>query len=63
MKKYEYVEIDYIAKGIVFSYTNSHRETIDRYVNNGYRYVGFIPTEVGAGGCWRKIDLVFEKED
>lgn len=26
-------------------------------------YVGFIPTEIDAKGCMRKIDLIFEKED
>ena len=42
MKKYEYVNIEYSAKGVVFSYVEKHRE-------------------VGANGCIRKIDLVFEK--
>ena len=35
----------------------------DSYAENGYRYVGFIPTEIDAKGCMRKIDLIFEKED
>ncbi len=63
MKSYEYEEVSYEAKGMVFSHTEAHREIIDKYVKNGYRFVGFIPTEVGAGGCWRKIDLIFEKDE
>ncbi|HAU4825667.1 TPA: DUF4177 domain-containing protein, partial [Clostridioides difficile] len=26
-------------------------------------YAGFVPTEIDAKGCMRKIDLIFEKED
>lgn len=62
MKTYEYEEVGYEAKGMVFSHTEEHREIIDRYAKKGYRFAGAVPTEVGAGGCWRKIDLIFEKE-
>ena len=57
MKKYEYLEIDYTAKGVVFLCTDKHKEVINSYAENGYRYVGFIPTEIDAKGCMRKIDL------
>lgn len=60
-EKYEYVNIEYSAKGVVFSYVEKHREIIDSYAEKGFRYVGFVPTEVGANGCIRKIDLIFEK--
>ncbi|HBG4020585.1 TPA: DUF4177 domain-containing protein [Clostridioides difficile] len=63
MSYYEYVNIDYEQKGIVFSYTEKHRKIIDDYRNKNYRYIGFIPTEIDAKGCIRKIDLIFEKED
>ena len=56
MKKYEYLEIDYTAKGVVFLCTDKHKEVINSYAENGYRYVGFIPTEIDAKGCMRKID-------
>ena len=46
MKKYEYLEIDYTAKGVVFLCTDKHKEVINSYAENGYRYVGFIPTEI-----------------
>ncbi|HAR1329181.1 MULTISPECIES: DUF4177 domain-containing protein [Erysipelotrichales] len=63
MKKYDYVEINYTAKEVVFLNTDKHRKIIESYAKNGYRYVGFVPTEVDAKGCMRKIDLIFEKED
>ena len=63
MKKYEYVEINYNAKGVVFLCTDKHKEIIDSYANTGYHYAGFVPTEIDAKGCMRKIDLIFEKED
>ena len=53
MKKYEYLEIDYTAKGVVFLCTDKHKKVINSYAENGYRYVGFIPTEIDAKGCMR----------
>ena len=61
MKKYEYVEINYNAKGVVFLCTDKHKEIIDSYAKTGYHYAGFVPTEIDAKGCMRKIDLIFEK--
>lgn len=62
MKKYKYVNLDYKAKDIVFSFTMEHRDIIDEYTEKGYHYVGFLSTEISAQGCLRKIDLIFEKE-
>ena len=63
MKKYEYVEINYNAKGVVFLCTDKHKAIIDSDAKTGYHYAGFVPTEIDAKGCMRKIDLIFEKED
>ncbi|EQI08548.1 hypothetical protein QOO_4120 [Clostridioides difficile Y165] len=46
MKKYEYLEIDYTAKGVVFLCTDKHKEVINSYAENGYRY---------AGSCLQKL--------
>ena len=43
MKKYEYVEINYNAKGVVFLCTDKHKEIIDSYAKTGYHYAGFVP--------------------
>lgn len=62
MKKYEYVSVEYKMKDIVIASTSEHRDIIGKYASQGYKYIGMIPTEVGANGCIRKIDLVFEKD-
>ncbi|MCR0587245.1 hypothetical protein MKD12_19420 [[Clostridium] innocuum] len=46
MKKYEYLEIDYTEKGVVFLCTDKHKEVINSYAENGYRY---------AGSCLQKL--------
>ncbi len=60
MKKYEYVELK-IGK-IFSSKSEEHRKIIDGYAIKGYRYVGYIPTDINADGRIVSIDLVFEKD-
>lgn len=33
MKKYEYINVEYSAKGLVFSYIEKHRGIIDSYAD------------------------------
>ena len=61
MKEYRYVQIDYKMKNVLFLCSDEPREVIDQYAKKGYLYKGFIPVEMDAKGCLRKIDLVFEK--
>lgn len=63
MKKYEYVTIQYEANSLLFLGTMKHKEIIDKYAEQGYRYVGFIPTKLDGHGSLRNIDLIFEKDD
>lgn len=63
MAKYEYVSVDYQAKEIVIASLSEHRDIIDQYARQGYKYAGMIPTEISAHGCLRKIDLIFEKAE
>ena len=58
MKKYEYVNIK-IAK-FVGAKSEGHREIIDEYAQKGYRYVGYLPTEISDYGKIKKMDLIFE---
>lgn len=46
MKKYEYVEINYTAKGVVFLCTDKHKEII-----NGYAKMGIAM----QGSCRQKL--------
>ena len=58
MKQYEYVSV-HIGK--LFGATSEeHREIINDYAAKGWRYVGFIPTNMNDYGKLKDIDLIFE---
>ena len=58
MKKYEYVNIN--IDGFLGSGSEEHRQIIDEYAAKGYRYVGYIPTDITAHGKIVEMDLIFE---
>ena len=61
MKRYEYVKIDintFFGAG-----SEEHRKIIDEYAAKGYRYVGFVPTDMNGHGKILAIDLIFEIEE
>lgn len=60
MKKYEYERLK-IAKFWTAGSTE-HREIIDQYAARGYRYVGYIPTNIESYGRVTEIDLIFEMD-
>ncbi len=60
MKAYEYVNI-HIGK-FVGARSEEHRAIIDEYAARGYRYVGYIPTNISDYGKIRDMDLVFERD-
>lgn len=60
MKKYEYVSLK--MGGNLSEKSEEHREIIDKYAELGYRYVGYIPTNIGLYGRIMDIDLIFEIE-
>ncbi len=60
MKKYEYVSV-HIGK-FVGAKSKEHRAIIDEYAAKGYRYVGYIPTNISDHGKIKTMDLVFERE-
>ena len=51
--RYEYVSL----------HSCEHREIIARYAANGWRYIGFVPTQFSGEGGIKEIDLVFEKPE
>lgn len=63
MKRYEYVSVSYKMKDVVMATVSEHREIIEKYAGQGYRYAGMVPTEISANGCVRKMDLIFEKDE
>lgn len=38
------------------------RDVIDKYANEGWRYVGFVPVLQRGNGYIEEIELIFEKE-
>ena len=60
MMKYEYVHLH--INRFVGAKSEEHRQIIDEYANKGYRYVGYIPTNISDYGKIKDIDLIFEKE-
>ena len=60
MKQYEYVSVK-IGK-FIGAKSEEHRQIIDEYAAKGYRYVGYIPTNISDYGKIKDMDLVFEKD-
>ena len=61
MFKYEYVKVG--NEGVFGSKFIQHRDIIDKYAKNGYRYAGFIPIKSDSYGRIKEIDLIFEKQE
>ncbi|MHC1683924.1 MAG: DUF4177 domain-containing protein [Clostridiaceae bacterium] len=60
MFRYTYINVK--ANGVLFKNWD-HREIIDKYSNEGYRFVTAIPTGFEGYGKITRFDLVFEKEE
>ncbi|MCI5754202.1 MAG: DUF4177 domain-containing protein [Clostridiales bacterium] len=60
MKRYEYVTV-HIGK-FCGAGSEEHRVIIDEYAAKGYRYVGYIPTNINDYGKIKDMDLVFETD-
>ena len=60
MKRYEYVTV-HIGK-FCGAGSEEHRVIIDEYAAKGYRYVGYIPTNINDYGKIKNMDLVFETD-
>ena len=62
MCQYEYEPL-YVGGGFWMSNADcQHREIIDRRAAQGWRYVGYIPTQFTGNGGTKAIELIFEKE-
>lgn len=40
-----------------------HRDIIDQYAAQGWRYVGYLPTRFSGEGGVKDVDLIFEREE
>lgn len=67
MYKYEYETVSCEFDGWGFISGNAYgiedyRSIIDQRAEDGWRYVGFIPTRQRGTGHIQELDLIFEKE-
>ena len=61
---YKYLYIPIAGKqGFAKVTFEEHREIINKYAQQGYRYVGYIPRQERGYGILTEIDLIFEKEE
>ena len=60
MKQYEFVHL-HIGK-LIGAESKEHRQIIDVYAKRGYRYAGYIPTNISDAGKIKDMDLIFEKD-
>lgn len=60
MKQYEYVAVHIGTLGGAKS--ESHRQIINHYAANGWRYVGYIPAKLDCYGKIQDMDLIFERD-
>lgn len=60
MKKYEYVSL-HVGR-FIGAKSKEHRQIIEEYAQKGYRYVGYIPTNMSDYGKIKDMDLVFEMD-
>lgn len=61
MRRYEYVTV-HTAK-FCGARCEEHRAIIREYAAKGYRYVGYIPTNMSDYGKIKDLDLIFEIDD
>ncbi len=63
MYRYEYVPL-YSGGGFwIGNQDYAHREIIDRYAAQGWRYAGYVPSKFTGNGGTKEIDLIFEREE
>ncbi len=62
MKQYEYVTVEFENNKLTTAKNTAHREVIDKYAAEGFRYAGYVPNVIGPSGKILSMDLIFEKD-
>jgi hypothetical protein len=60
MKEYSFVSLN--IDRFFGSKSQEHREIIEEKAREGYRYAGFVPTDISDYGKIRSMDLIFERD-
>ncbi len=63
MYRYEYVPLKIGGSFLMGNRDYAHRTVIGKYAAQGWRYVGYVPSEFTGNGGTREIDLIFEREE
>lgn len=58
---FEYKYVDCRTGGGFFGGSYEHREIIAQHAQEGWRYVGFLPTGFTGHGGIAEVDLIFER--
>lgn len=61
MYEYHYVALK-LEGGFVTIRLEDHRAVIRSCAEEGWRYVGYVPTLMTATGVTSEVDLIFERE-
>lgn len=61
MYRYEYESVKVGGGFLLDNSACRHRDIID--ARDGWRYVGYVPTEFTTSGSTRWLDLIFEREE
>ena len=61
MKEYLFVAVN--INEFFGSHCDVHRRIIDEKAQLGYRYVGFVPTDISDYGKIKCMALVFERDE
>lgn len=59
----EFVKVDFDNNKVSNANLSEHREIIEKYVNDGYDYLGFVPVKLGPSGKILSIELIFNKNN
>lgn len=59
----EFVKIDFDNNKMCNANLSGHREIIEKYVGDGYDYLGFVPVKLGPSGKMLSIKLIFNKKN
>ena len=60
MYEYHYAAIQ--TGGLFNASLKEHRDLIRACAEEGWRYVGYVPTLMNAAGVMCELDLIFERE-
>lgn len=62
MFEYKYVALSNEMRDVTSCQYQEHRDIINHYAADGWRYAGWMPVVITSSGEISKLDLIFERE-